>query len=219
VNGFQRFPTSERRILIVDPDVGQRELAEKLLRRGGWRTEVVASGEEALAAARRELPLIVVVEVRLEGMSGYEVCHELQAEHGDGVGVIFLSHDRTDTFDKEAGLIVGADDYLAKPFAGGELLARILALARRLNALPDRAPTRRGELTPRELEVLRLLCDGLNQAKIAKRLVITPKTVGKHIEHILEKLPASSRAEAVAIAYKRGLHTPSGAVERKRPAR
>jgi DNA-binding NarL/FixJ family response regulator len=219
VNGFQRFPTSERRIVIVDPDVGQRELAERLLRRGGWHTEALASGEEALAAARRERPLIVLVEVRLEGMSGYELCRELQAEHGDGVGVIFLSHDRTDTFDKEAGLMVGADDYLAKPFAGGELLARVIALARRIDVEPDHPPERRGELTPRELEVLRLLCAGLNQAKIAKQLVIASKTVSKHIEHILEKLPAGSRAEAVAIAYQRGLHVASEAGQRKRPQR
>ena len=71
---------------------------------------------------------------------------------------------------------------------------------------------RSGGLTRREMEVLQLLALGLDQPKIAERLVISPKTVSKHIEHILEKLPARSRAEAVAIAYQRGLHAPSADV-------
>lgn len=210
MNGFKRFPASERRVLIVDPDVGQRQFAERLLGRRGWRTESFATGDEALAAARRERPLLALVEVRLDDMSGYQVCQALQDEDGDGIGVIFVSHDRTDSFDKEVGLMAGADDYLTKPYASGELLARVDALARRLTPEPEDAPERRSELTPRELEVLQLLCDGLNQPKIAKQLVIAPKTVSKHIEHILEKLNAGSRAEAVAIAYQRGLVKPPG---------
>jgi DNA-binding NarL/FixJ family response regulator len=214
VNGFKRTPTSESRVLIVDPDVGQRERAERLLRRRGWRTEAFAGGEEALVAARREQPLLALVEVRLDDMSGYQVCQALLDEYGEGIGVIFVSHDRTDSFDKEVGLIAGADDYVTKPYASGELLARVDALARRLAPELEDAPGRRGELTPRELEVLQLMCDGLNQPKIAKRLVIAPKTVSKHIEHILEKLPANSRAEAVANAYQRGLAKPRGGKQR-----
>jgi DNA-binding CsgD family transcriptional regulator len=63
-------------------------------------------------------------------------------------------------------------------------------------------------LTGSELEVLHLLAGGHNQHAIAQRLYITPKTVAKHIEHILTKLPSRSRAEAVAIAYQTGLHAP-----------
>lgn len=200
--------------MVVDPDVQQRSFAEKLLERGGWRTDAYATGEEALEAARREPPQLAILEVRLPDISGYEICRDLKDEFADAIGVIFTSADRTDPSDKVAGLLLGADDYLAKPLAGSELLARTIAVLRRLGATPLRriGRERHGGLTRRELEVLQLLALGLDQPQIAERLVISPKTVSKHIEHILEKLPARSRAEAVAIAYQRGLHAPTADV-------
>ncbi len=200
--------------MVVDPDAEQRSFAERLLRRGGWHTETYAGGEEALVAARRNHPQLVILEVRLEDISGYEVCRELKDEFGEAIAVIFTSGDRTEPSDKVAGLLLGADDYLAKPLSGSELLARVMAVLRRVMPAPERHPVgeRRGDLTRRELEVLQLLAIGLDQAKIAERLVISPKTVSKHIEHILEKLPARSRAEAVAIAYQRGLDAPAANV-------
>jgi DNA-binding NarL/FixJ family response regulator len=193
--------------MIVDPDTEQRDFAERLLKRGGWHTEAYASGEEALTAARRTRPQLVILEVRLGDISGYEVCRELKDEFGEAIALIFTSADRTDPSDKVAGLLLGADDYLTKPLSGSELLARVVAVLRRTAPEAERRTSgeRRGELTRRELEVLQLLAIGLDQTKIAERLVISPKTVSKHIEHILEKLPARSRAEAVAIAYQRGL--------------
>jgi DNA-binding NarL/FixJ family response regulator len=195
-------------MMVVDSDAEQRNFVEGLLRRGGWPVETYSSGEQALAAAARTtLPLVALVEVRLSGISGYEVCRELKERYRDRVAVIFMSHDRTEPSDVEAGLLLGADEYLAKPLRQSELRARVLAVLRRLRpSKPDRRPDRRGDLTPRELEVLQLLARGLDQTEIAERLVISPKTVGKHIEHILDKLPAHSRAEAVAIAYQRDLH-------------
>jgi DNA-binding NarL/FixJ family response regulator len=170
--------------------------------------KVIESGEEALAEARRERPNLVVLEVRLSDMSGYEVCRSLKDEFGDAVGVIFVSRDRTETSDRVAGLMIGADDYMGKPLAADEFVARARGLARRTEAYDHlKAPAVRAGLTARELEVLQLLADGLDQDSIARRLVVSPRTVGKHIEHILSKLPARSRAEAVAIAYQRGLHT------------
>jgi DNA-binding NarL/FixJ family response regulator len=197
--------------MVVDPDVEQRDFAEKLLKRGGWHTETYAGGEEALAAVRRTRPQLVILEVRLADISGYEVCQELKEEFGEAIAVIFMSADRTEPSDKVAGLLLGADDYLAKPVSGSELLARVMAVLRRVTPEPDHRVSgeRRGDLTRRELEVLQLLAIGLDQGKIAERLVISPKTVSKHIEHILEKLPARSRAEAVAIAYQRGLDAPT----------
>jgi DNA-binding NarL/FixJ family response regulator len=196
--------------MVVDPDAQQRDFAEKLLKRGGWHTEAYAGGEEALAAARRTQPQLVILEVRLGDISGYEVCRELKEEFGEAIALIFTSADRTEPSDKVAGLLLGADDYLTKPLSGSELLARVLAVLRRSTPEPDRRATgeRRGDLTRREREVLQLMAIGLDQTKIAERLVISPKTVSKHIEHILEKLPARSRAEAVAIAYQRGLDAP-----------
>jgi DNA-binding NarL/FixJ family response regulator len=199
-------------VLVVDPDPGQRSFIGALLARAGLRAEAVATGEQALEAARRERPQLVVLEVRLGDISGYEVCRALREEFGDGLGIMFVSADRTDPCDRVAGLLIGADDCLGKPLAGDELLARVRALARRAGAYDHlKAPALSHGLTARELEVLHLLADGHDQQAIARRLFITPKTVGKHIEHILTKLPARSRAEAVAIAYQRGLHAPQSA--------
>ena len=198
--------------LVVDPDPRQRSLVLALLHRAGFRAEAVATGEQALEAARRERPQLVVLEVRLGDISGYEVCRALREEFGDGLGIMFVSADRTDPCDRVAGLMIGADDYLGKPLVGGELLARVRALARRAGADDHlKAPALANGLTGRELEVLHLLADGNDQQAIAKLLFITPKTVAKHIEHILTKLPARSRAEAVSIAYRQGLHSPSAA--------
>jgi DNA-binding NarL/FixJ family response regulator len=198
-------------VLVVDPDPGQRNFIVALLARAGFRAQAVATGEEALEAVRQRRPRLVVMEVRLGDISGYEVCRALREEFGDGLGIVFASADRTDPCDRVAGLMIGADDYLCKPLARDELLARVRALARRAGAYDHiKGPVLHAGLTARELEVLQLLADGLDQLAIAAKLFITPKTVGKHIEHILTKLPARSRAEAVAIAYQRGLHVPTG---------
>jgi DNA-binding response OmpR family regulator len=201
--------SSDAPVLVVDPDAEQREFLDAVLRRAGFRAEVVASGEAALEAVRRERPQLVVLEVRLGDISGYEVCRALREAFGQGLGIIFVSADRKDPSDRVAGLLIGADDYLGKPLATDELLARVRALARRAGAYDHvTTPALRTGLTARELEVLQLLADGHNQHAIAERLVVSPRTVAKHIEHILAKLPARSRAEAVAIAYRRGLHAP-----------
>jgi DNA-binding NarL/FixJ family response regulator len=196
-------------VLVVDPDPGQRVFIGAVLGRAGFRTEVVATGEEALDAARLRRPRLVVLEVRLGDISGYEVCRALREQFGDGIGIVFVSADRTDPCDRVAGLMIGADDYLCKPLARDELIARVRAVARRArHSEHGAAHALHAGLTGRELEVLRLLADGYGQDAIAEQLYITPKTVAKHIEHILMKLPARSRAEAVAIAYQRGLHNP-----------
>jgi DNA-binding NarL/FixJ family response regulator len=197
-------------VLVAEPDPVQRRHLEGVLRRAGIRTRFVSNGREALEAARRQRPRLVVLEVRLGDTSGYEVCRALREEFGHEVAIMFVSSDRTDPHDRVAGLLIGADAYLSKPLVADELLARLRALVRRPGAYEHlRAPAMRADLTDRELQVLQLLADGLDQGNIARRLVISPKTVGKHIEHILSKLPARSRAEAVAIAYRRGLHSPA----------
>jgi DNA-binding NarL/FixJ family response regulator len=197
----------EAPVLVVDPDGDQRREVAAMLKRAGFRVKVIESGERALEEARRERPNLVVLEVRLGDISGYEVCRALKDQFGDAVGVIFVSRDRTEASDRVAGLMIGADDYMGKPLAADELVARASRLARRTMAYDHlKAPALRAGLTARELEVLRLLADGHDQHAIAERLVVSPRTVGKHIEHILAKLPARSRAEAVAIAYRRGLH-------------
>lgn len=186
-----------RPVLVVDDDEGCRALVASLLRQAGFEALEAATGEEALAAARRERPLLFVLDVCLPGLSGYEVCRTLKEDFGAAVPVIFVSGVRTEPFDRVAGLLVGADDYLVKPFVPDELLARVRALLRR-------APRRLAadNLTARELKVLNLLAEGRNQDEIARELVISSKTVGTHIEHILTKLGVHSRAAAVAAAYR-----------------
>lgn len=125
-------------------------------------------------------------------------CRALREEHGPGLPVMFVSGERTESFDRVAGLTIGADDYLVKPLAEDELLARLRCLLRRA----ARADAALSTLTPRELQVLKLLADGLDQDEIAERLVISPKTVGTQIERILAKLGTHSRAEAVGLAYR-----------------
>jgi DNA-binding NarL/FixJ family response regulator len=200
--------TTAALILIVDGDRQSRTLISRVLKRVGYSTYEAETGEEALAAAKRERPALVVLEALLPGVSGYEVCRELKDEFGETLPIVFVSGTRTEPADRVAGLLVGGDDYLVKPFDPNELLARV----RRL--LPPRLAA--GEtprrLTRRELDVLSLLVEGLSQPEIAERLFISPKTVGKHIEHILPKLGVHNRAQAVALAVRDEL------VENHRPA-
>jgi DNA-binding NarL/FixJ family response regulator len=179
------------------------------LRRIGFEAEEAQTGREALEIAGRSQPALVLVEVNLPEVSGYEVCRELHDKFGDDVAVIFLSADRTEPYDRVAGLLLGAVDYIVKPFDPDELLARVRSALRRSR------PNGRGNadgsaavgalLTAREREVLKLLAGGLNQGQIASALFISPKTVGTHIQRVLTKLGVHSRAQAVAVAHEQGL--------------
>jgi DNA-binding NarL/FixJ family response regulator len=196
-------------ILIVDDDESFRELVVLLLERAGYGAAQAASGEEALAAVNRERPAAVLLDVQLDGMSGYALCRELRDQFGEQLPIIFLSGARIEPSDRVAGLLIGADDYMTKPLDPDELVARVRraltrseAAERSSNGRPTEAASR---LTPRERDVLRLLAEGLGTAAIAERLYISPKTVGTHVQRILAKLDIHSRAEAVAFAYREGL--------------
>lgn len=195
-------PRSCGTVLIVEDDDGLRAYVAELLREAGHSVQAAATGEEALAAARRERPAIALLDVNLPGVSGYEVCRTLRSLYGDGLPILFVSGERTESFDRVAGLLLGGDDYLVKPFAPDELLARVASLLRR--ASPERRRRASG-LTARELQVLRLLAEGRRQPEIATELVISSKTVGTHIERILEKLGVHTRVQAVGLAYRDGL--------------
>jgi two-component system nitrate/nitrite response regulator NarL len=169
-----------------------------------------ATGEEALTIARTAAPLVVLLDIQLPTLNGYEVCRALRDEFGRGLAIAFVSGSRTDTVDISSGLLVGADDYLVKTCDPSELVARVGALMRRVHSeRGDELPGSRN-LTTREVEILGLLSDGLNQREIAQRLTISSKTVAVHIEHILGKLNVHSRAQAVAAAYRESLLGSSG---------
>jgi DNA-binding NarL/FixJ family response regulator len=177
-----------------------------------------ATGEEALAAARAEEPCLIILEVSLPDVGGYEVCRQLRDELGDEVPIIFVSAARTEALDRAAGLLIGADDYIVKPFEREELIARVRRLLERAGRKRT-GPAPFGhdhELTPRELEVLRLLAEGVRIVDIATELVITPKTVSNHLQHILGKLGVHTQAQAVALAYELGVVEASSTPDRAR---
>jgi DNA-binding NarL/FixJ family response regulator len=197
-----------RLILVVDRNAGTRGRVADLLERMGYETHQAQNGREALEAARQVQPALVLLEVNLAEVSGYEVCRALRDRFGDDIAIIFLSGDRTESYDRVAGLLLGADDYIVKPFNEGELLARVRSALRHSPAPSSngsQGDPAAGMLTSREQEVLKLLARGLTQAQIAEELFISPKTVGGHIQRILEKLGVHSRAQAVALAHGRGL--------------
>jgi DNA-binding NarL/FixJ family response regulator len=199
-------------VLVVDDDDASLDLMTILLEEAGFRVRAVASGEAALTAVDKAPPSAVVLDVKLGGMSGYEVCHRLRDQFGAALPVVFVSGKRAEAMDRVAGLLIGADDYVTKPFSPDELVARVRRLIEHARAVsgddveqePEVANGHATvhELTEREREVLSLLATGLDQEAVAKRLVISPSTVATHIQRILAKLGVRSRAQAVAVAYR-----------------
>jgi DNA-binding NarL/FixJ family response regulator len=190
-------------VLIVDDDDGVRELLSVLCQQAGFACHQASNREEALAAAATVRPDVVLLDVKLGEASGYQVCHELRERFGEELAIIFLSGARTDSSDRVAGLLLGADDYITKPFEPEELLARVRRGVAR--STPNGGDAVWERLTPRERELLGLLARGQGTRAIASSLNISPKTVGTHVQRLLMKLGVHSRAQAVAFAYREGL--------------
>ena len=198
-------PTACGRVLVVDDDKDVRRLVCSTLDEAGFVTVGAQDATEALAAAALEALDLAIVDINLPRISGYELCRRLK-DARPAFPVIFISGERTEWFDRVGGLLLGADDYLVKPFVADELVARVRSVLRRSSAT---VPAGLASLTKRELEVLRLLAGGRSQREIAAELVLSPRTVGTHIEHILEKLSVRSRSQAIALAYRERLVEPA----------
>jgi DNA-binding NarL/FixJ family response regulator len=188
--------------LIVTSDDDVRDLSVELFRRAGIPSRDVDTGADALIAAGDQPPALVLLDLDLDDMNGYGACFEIREVLGDDPIIIAVSGTHTTAADRVAGITIGADDFLAKPFDPDELLAR----ARRFLARTEKAaPPMDAQLTAREIQVLQLLAQGHPQDTIAKELFISEKTVATHIQRIITKLGVHSRTEAVAFAYKTGL--------------
>ena len=119
-------------VLVVDDESSVRDALSYTLRKEGYRVEVAETGPEAIRAARRHRPDAVVLDVMLPGMDGLQVCRTIRAE--STVPILLLSA-RGEEIDRIVGLEIGADDYLTKPFAMRELLARVRAMLRRVEMM------------------------------------------------------------------------------------
>jgi DNA-binding NarL/FixJ family response regulator len=179
-------------------------------------------GHEALARARELAPDLVLMDIRMPRIDGLEATRRLVAEAAAPPKVVMLTTFDSDEYLYEA-IRAGASGFLLKSappqqlvagvrsaMAGDALLApeitrRLLdRFARRPPATAGR-PSELAELSPREIEVLRLIAEGCSNAEVAVSLVLSEATVKTHVNHILTKLRLRDRVQAVAIAYRSGL--------------
>ncbi len=122
-------------ILVVEDERPIADLVRMYLARDGFGVHVAGDGEAGLVAARKVRPVACVLDIRLPGIDGTEICRRLRDE-GDWTPVIFLTA-RDDEVDRILGLELGADDYITKPFSPRELVARVKAVLRRTAGPPD----------------------------------------------------------------------------------
>jgi DNA-binding response OmpR family regulator len=158
-------------ILVVDDDDIVARSVELSLRHDGFHVSVANSGVEGLKAARRESPDLIILDVLMPGMDGYEVCRELRRDPLlEDVPVLFLTAKGKDE-DKIAGFRVGADDYLTKPFNIDELIMRVKAILRRNQRSFAERSDRSRVLTVGELS---LNCRTFEVTTPDRRVLLTP---------------------------------------------
>jgi DNA-binding NarL/FixJ family response regulator len=219
------------RVLLVD---------DQALIRAGFRMildaeegiEVVgecADGLQAVDSAKRLKPHVVLMDIRMPEMDGIEATRRIVAEDGDGAAkVLMLTTFDLDEYVYDA-LRAGASGFLLKDVPADQLVAGIHVVAhgdallaptitrRLINEFARSAPNRTArpagldELTPRELEVFRLLARGFSNAEVAEELVVSETTVKTHVARVLMKLGVRDRVQAVVLAYESGLVAPGEA--------
>ena len=226
------MPETQAKILVVDDEASITEFVSYNLRKEGYEVAVAANGDDALALADTTTFDLVVLDVMLPGIDGYEVCRRLRAK--SSVPVLFLSARDTE-LDKVVGLEIGGDDYLAKPFGVRELTARVKALLRRAPSgsreagvagehielagivLDEGAHTAIAEagpidLTPREFELLACLMkhggkvlsrDQLLREAWGWEFLVETKTVDTHVKRLRDKLEAAG-VDPALVATVRG---------------
>lgn len=210
--------TNKQKILIVDDDSNIAELISLYLTKECFETMIVGDGEAALAAVDSFAPNIILLDLMLPGIDGYQVCREVRAT--STIPIIMLSA-KGEVFDKVLGLELGADDYMEKPFDSKELVARVKAVLRRYKPATQ-APTESNveevrypdlvinrtnysviyhgnkiEMPPKELELLYFLASSPNHVFTREQLldqiwgyeyVGDTRTVDVHIKRLREKI-------------------------------
>lgn len=231
---LQDEPSGEHiRVVLADDHTLFREGVASLLERAR-DIELVgeaATGEEALRLAGELLPDVVLMDLQMPGLGGIEATRRIVRENPHiGVIVLTMFEDDKSVF---AALQAGACGYVLKDADRGTLLRAIRAMARGEALLgasvarrvlgqftsPHQSPAPSGlgaptgdsileQLTPREMEVLDLIAQGLKNREIAERLVISEKTLGNHISNIFAKLQVNDRSQAILRALRSGLVPP-----------
>jgi DNA-binding NarL/FixJ family response regulator len=186
---------------------------------------MAGDGVAALELCRERRPDVVLMDVRMPAMDGIEATRRIVLEVGAGTRILVLTTFDLDEYVYEA-LSAGASGFLLKDTtaealfeavrvvaAGDALLSprvtrRLITEFARLRPTPPTTPEALRELTRRETEVLRLVADGLSNAEIADRLVVSEETVKSHLSHVLAKLGVRDRVQAVVVAFESGLVTP-----------
>lgn len=184
----------KQRILIVDDDENIAELISLYLTKECFETRIVGDGESALTAVKEFNPNLILLDLMLPGIDGYQVCREVRKDELQ-VPIIMLSA-KGEVFDKVLGLELGADDYMEKPFDSKELVARVKAVLRRYKPVVVEAPQpepenevrltdliinrsnysvtykgRRVEMPPKELELLYFLASQPNHVYSREQLL------------------------------------------------
>ncbi|WP_433512657.1 response regulator [Nonomuraea sp. CA-143628] len=220
--------TERLRAVIADDQALVRTGFRMILTANGIEVAAeAANGDEAVAAVRRTRPDVVLMDIRMPQMDGLEATRRILAGGAEGTRVLILT-----TYDLDhyvyAALAAGASGFLLKDVSPEHLVAAV-RLVRSGDALLAPTITRRlverfarrdeakpalhrdlAELTPRELEVLRLLATGLSNAELADRLTLSVATVKTHVASVLSKLDLRDRVQAVVVAYETGLVSPGG---------
>jgi two-component system phosphate regulon response regulator PhoB len=220
-------PGGGERILVVDDEADIVALVAYHLAKAGYRVSTAANGSDALASARQERPALVILDLMLPGLSGYEVLEQMRAaEATRDIAVLMLTARREEP-DRIRGLSLGADDYLTKPFSPQELVLRVGAILRRLNAPPSGAADvltvgpldihraehrvvvdgRDVDLTPTEYKLLVILAERRGRVQDRAHLLetvweaapdIQTRTVDMHVQRLRAKLgPAGDLIETV----------------------
>lgn len=184
---------NKQKILIVDDDENIANLISLYLTKECYETRIEHDGQSALDAFKEYAPNLILLDIMLPGLDGYEVCREIRRE--SKVPIIMLSA-KTEVFDKVLGLELGADDYIIKPFDSKELVARVKAVLRRYTEAPvpvAKKPDEKRveykdliinlsnyeviykgkpvEMTPREIELLYFLASSPNQVFTREQLL------------------------------------------------